>query len=82
MKIQVETITKTKKEIEVDFPYYTSNDCHYFKVVNEKEIIVVCTLENHQSISRSYLDFALKEKPCKKKLFDKAFANNLKYLSI
>jgi hypothetical protein len=85
MKIKVTTTTTKTKEVEIDFPYYSGdpvNGCHVYKVVDEDNIILVCNLKGHERIEKAYIDLALKEKPCTKEVFDKAFTQILKALSI
>ena len=54
------TIKKTIEEThELELPAYRKNSCHYFKIVNEKEAVLVCDYPNGESIGISATSSAL-----------------------
>jgi hypothetical protein len=58
------TITKTIQEThELELPAYRKNSCHYFKIVSEKEAVLVCTYPNGESIATSTTSSALSLAP-------------------
>ena len=58
------TIKKTVEEThEMELPAYRKNSCHYFKIVSEKEAVVVCTYPNGEHISISNTSSALNLAP-------------------
>jgi len=81
MKIQVKTTTVKTKQVEIEFPYYTKDLCHYYKVVNEKTIIQVTETDYLPSICFSYLDHALKYKKTTESQFNKAYNKVLSKIS-
>ena len=76
MEIEVKnTVTKTKK-VKIELPYYTKSICHWYKVIDEKTVIQVCCMSNtteHNHISFSSVDSALKEKKTTENEFLKAY---------
>jgi len=54
------TIKKTVEEThELELPAYRKNSCHYFKIVNETEAVLVCTYLNGESIGISATSSAI-----------------------
>lgn len=53
MKITIEVTEKVKKEIEIQFPYYTKSDYRIYKFIDEKFCIEV-----YQGLSDFSIDFS------------------------
>ena len=58
------TISKTIQEThELELPAFRKNSCHYFKIISDKEAVLVCTYQNTESISMSTTTSALSLAP-------------------
>ena len=74
MKITIEVTEKVKKEIEIQFPYYTKSDYTMYKFLDENNCIEVYKGITDFSISLSpYKTYALPYQPATAEEFNTKF---------
>ena len=61
MKITIKREVEETHELEL--PAYRKNSCHYYNILSETCSIMVCTLNNYETISRSTAASAIKLAP-------------------
>ena len=74
MKITIEVTEKVKKEIELQFPYYTKSDYRFYKFIDENNCLEVYKGITDFSIDFSpYKTFALPYEPSTAEEFNTKF---------
>ena len=74
MKIKIEVTEKVKKEIEIQFPYYTKSDYRFYKFIDENNCLEVYKGITDFSIDFSpYKTFALPYEPSTAEEFNTKF---------
>jgi len=58
MKITIKR--EIEETYELELPSYRKNNCHYYKILSDTTSVLVCDLENHESIAMSTADSALR----------------------
>ena len=51
MKIKIEKKESISTFTEVELPYYTKSNCHFFKIYSDKHCIKITELKGYESIS-------------------------------
>jgi hypothetical protein len=78
MEIEIKNTIVRAKKVKIELPYYTKSSCHYYKVIDEKTVILVTLMTSsdyfhHNQIAFSNIDNALSEKKTTENEFLKAY---------